>query len=239
MPLLLQDSTTEQPASENAGNGDSYYRGERMESNPVLNPVQFGQNVTPQGILGIDYNADAKEIKFAYRAKAKQLGDPNPDNQLEWQQLNWANDVFSNDQLRAEYDRYTAANIRNNTEGQRASRVEKPLRQDRMHQYGPYGGEIPKYGSIFDYTHLFRGIPIAEMDNQGIEVHALQQRLDSLHPSQKKLVMNLVIIVSAINKNYPDSGIELNVEMMEKIISYAEAWEPALMHGCGVALSRS
>merc|ERR1739841_36030 len=61
-------------------------------------------------ILGVSRNADAKEIKKAYKKMAIQYHpDKNPDNQEEaqkkFQEVAEAHEVLSNDEMRAKYDR--------------------------------------------------------------------------------------------------------------------------------------
>lgn len=61
-------------------------------------------------ILGIDKNATAADIKKAYRQKARKLHpDLNPNDaeaQKKFQQLNEANEVLSDPEKRAKYDKY-------------------------------------------------------------------------------------------------------------------------------------
>ena len=61
-------------------------------------------------VLGVDKNASAEDIKKAYRAKAKECHpDLHPnDKQAEarFKELNEANEVLSDPEKRAQYDRY-------------------------------------------------------------------------------------------------------------------------------------
>src|SRR5690554_8156381 len=61
-------------------------------------------------ILGVDRNASPEEIKKAYRKLARKMHpDLNPNDkeaQKKFQELNEANEVLSDPEMRAKYDKY-------------------------------------------------------------------------------------------------------------------------------------
>jgi DnaJ-class molecular chaperone len=72
-------------------------------------PVQFKDYYA---ILGVDRNADQKEIKRAFRKKAREshpdVNRDNPDAEARFKDLNEAHEVLSDSDKRAMYDRYGA-----------------------------------------------------------------------------------------------------------------------------------
>jgi len=60
-------------------------------------------------ILGVQRNADTREIKSAYRKKAKQFhpdANPGKDTTVEFQEINRAYEILSNPEMKQKYDMY-------------------------------------------------------------------------------------------------------------------------------------
>lgn len=235
----LADTGNVNNSREQGESGDSYYRGNRREPDPVLNPTQFGPGVTPQGVLGVDLYATSDEVNSAYKAKGLKLGAPTSENQTAWQELNWAKEVLSDKKLRDQYAEFTANQIRHSTEGQRATRRATPTRKQPSHQYGPFGGEVPKYASyrsIFDFAPVFARK--AEMDNEQLEMRALQERLNALSPGGREIVWNIALVVMYVEKTFPDYGISMNKETLDRIIFYVERLKDTTLASTGFMLQR-
>ena len=85
-------------------------------------------------ILGVDRNATADDIKKAYRKLARKLHpDLNPNDkeaQKKFQELNEANEVLSDPEKRAKYDKYGE----NWKHGEEYEKAEQQYRQQRQQQ---------------------------------------------------------------------------------------------------------
>ena len=101
-------------------------------------------------ILGISKNATDKEIKKAYRKLARKYHpDVNSNNkkaESKFKQLNEANEVLSNTQNRAKYDKY----VENWANGEAYERAER--NQQRQYQEQGFSQEdfSDFFGSIFN-----------------------------------------------------------------------------------------
>jgi len=93
-------------------------------------------------ILGVDRNASQEEIKKAYRKLARKLHpDLNPNDKeahRKFQELNEANEVLSDPEKRAKYDKY-GENWEHGEEFERAQ--QQYQQQRRQYQWGNQGGQ--------------------------------------------------------------------------------------------------
>ena len=93
-------------------------------------------------ILGVDRNASAEEIKKAYRKLARKLHpDLNPNDReahRKFQELNEANEVLSDPEKRAKYDKY-GENWKHGEEYEKAQ--QQYQRQRSQYQWGNPGGQ--------------------------------------------------------------------------------------------------
>lgn len=94
-------------------------------------------------ILGVDRNASAEDIKKAYRKLARKLHpDLNPNDkeaQKKFQELNEANEVLSDPEKRAKYDKYGE----NWKHGEEYEKAQQQYRQQRsqQQQWSSQGGQ--------------------------------------------------------------------------------------------------
>ena len=112
-------------------------------------------------ILGVSKNASADDIKKAYRQTARKLHpDLNPNDKeahRKFQQLNEANEVLSDPEKRAKYDKY-GENWKHGEEYEKAQQQY----QQQQHQWGGQQGEQTFYtegdfsdGDFSDFFNSF------------------------------------------------------------------------------------
>lgn len=112
-------------------------------------------------ILGVSKNASADDIKKAYRQKARKLHpDLNPNDKeahRKFQQLNEANEVLSDSEKRAKYDKY-GENWKHGEEYEKAQQQY----QQQQHQWGGQQGEQTFYTegdfSDTDFSEFFHSM---------------------------------------------------------------------------------
>lgn len=112
-------------------------------------------------ILGVSKNASADDIKKAYRQKARKLHpDLNPNDKeahRKFQQLNEANEVLSDPEKRAKYDKY-GENWKHGEEYEKAQQQY----QQQQHQWGGQQGEQTFYAegdfSDTDFSEFFHSM---------------------------------------------------------------------------------
>ncbi|WP_223605947.1 DnaJ C-terminal domain-containing protein [Chryseobacterium sp. OSA05B] len=110
-------------------------------------------------ILGVDKSATQDDIKKAYRKMARKLHpDLNPDDkesEKKFKELNEANEVLSNPENRAKYDKY-GENWKHGEE------YEKAQQQQRQYQQQNYGGSGGFSGADFgegeDFSDFFQSM---------------------------------------------------------------------------------
>ncbi|SFN08777.1 curved DNA-binding protein [Chryseobacterium oleae] len=110
-------------------------------------------------ILGVDKSATQDDIKKAYRKLARKLHpDLNPDDkesEKKFKELNEANEVLSNPENRAKYDKY-GENWKHGEE------YEKAQQEQRQHQQQNYGGSGGFSGTDFgegeDFSDFFQSM---------------------------------------------------------------------------------
>ncbi|HBK40066.1 MAG: J domain-containing protein [Bacteroidales bacterium] len=112
-------------------------------------------------ILGVSKNASADDIKKAYRQKARKLHpDLNPNDKeahRKFQQLNEANEVLSDPEKRAKYDKY-GENWKHGEEYEKAQQQY----QQQQHQWGGQQGKQTFYTegdfSDTDFSEFFHSM---------------------------------------------------------------------------------
>jgi curved DNA-binding protein len=108
-------------------------------------------------ILGVDKSATQDDIKKAYRKLARKLHpDLNPDDkeaERKFKELNEANEVLSNPENRAKYDKY-GENWKHGEE------YEKAQQQQRQYQNQSYGGGFSgaDFGESEDFSDFFQSM---------------------------------------------------------------------------------
>ncbi|REC49463.1 DnaJ C-terminal domain-containing protein [Chryseobacterium pennipullorum] len=108
-------------------------------------------------ILGVDKSATQDDIKKAYRKLARKLHpDLNPDDkeaERKFKELNEANEVLSNIENRAKYDKY-GENWKHGEE------YEKAQQQQRQYQQQNYGGGFSgaDFGEGEDFSDFFQNM---------------------------------------------------------------------------------
>ncbi|AZA84815.1 molecular chaperone DnaJ [Chryseobacterium lactis] len=107
-------------------------------------------------ILGVDKSATQDDIKKAYRKQARKLHpDLNPDDkeaEKKFKELNEANEVLSNAENRAKYDKY-GENWKHGEEYEKAQQ-----QQQRQYQQQNYGGSYSgaDFGEGEDFSDFFQ-----------------------------------------------------------------------------------
>ena len=110
-------------------------------------------------ILGVDKSATQDEIKKAYRKQARKLHpDLNPNDkeaELKFKELNEANEVLSNPENRAKYDKYGE----NWKHGEQYEQAQQQQRQSQS-QSGNYGGGFSgaDFGGGEDFSDFFQSM---------------------------------------------------------------------------------
>ncbi|MBD3906817.1 J domain-containing protein [Chryseobacterium sp. Ch-15] len=109
-------------------------------------------------ILGVDKSATQDDIKKAYRKQARKLHpDLNPNDkeaEKQFKQLNEANEVLSNPENRAKYDKY-GENWKHGEEYEKAQQ-----QQRQQYQGGNYGGGFSStdFGEGEDFSDFFQSM---------------------------------------------------------------------------------
>ncbi len=105
-------------------------------------------------ILGVDKNATQDEIKKAYRKLARKLHpDLNPDDkeaEKKFKELNEANEVLSNPENRAKYDKYGE----HWKHGEEYEKAQQQKRQYQKQSYGDFSGG--DFSDEEDFSDFFR-----------------------------------------------------------------------------------
>lgn len=110
-------------------------------------------------ILGVDKSATQDDIKKAYRKLARKLHpDLNPDDkeaERKFKELNEANEVLSNPENRAKYDKY-GENWKHGEEYEKA----RQQQQQRQYQQQNYGGGFSgaDFGEGEDFSDFFQNM---------------------------------------------------------------------------------
>ncbi|RKT01479.1 DnaJ C-terminal domain-containing protein [Chryseobacterium defluvii] len=107
-------------------------------------------------ILGVDKNATQDDIKKAYRKLARKLHpDLNPDDkeaEKKFKELNEANEVLSNPENRAKYDKY-------GEHWKHGEEYEKAQQQQKQYQRQDYGGfSGTDFGEGEDFSDFFQSM---------------------------------------------------------------------------------
>lgn len=110
-------------------------------------------------ILGVDKSATQDDIKKAYRKLARKLHpDLNPDDkesEKKFKELNEANEVLSNPENRAKYDKYGE----NWKHGEEYEKAQQQQRQYQQQNYGGGGGfSGADFGEGEDFSDFFQNM---------------------------------------------------------------------------------
>lgn len=110
-------------------------------------------------ILGVDKSATQDDIKKAYRKLARKLHpDLNPDDkesEKKFKELNEANEVLSNPENRAKYDKYGE----NWKHGEEYEKAQQQQRQYQQQNYGGGGGfSGADFGEGEDFSDFFQSM---------------------------------------------------------------------------------
>lgn len=109
-------------------------------------------------ILGVDKNATQDDIKKAYRKLARKLHpDLNPDDkesERKFKELNEANEVLSNPENRAKYDKY-GENWKHGEEYEKAQQQQRQYQQQQSYNGGFSGAD---FGEGEDFSDFFQNM---------------------------------------------------------------------------------
>ncbi|KMQ62158.1 molecular chaperone DnaJ [Chryseobacterium sp. BLS98] len=109
-------------------------------------------------ILGVDKSATQDNIKKAYRKLARKLHpDLNPDDkeaEKKFKELNEANEVLSNPENRAKYDKYGE----NWKHGEEYEKAQQQQRQYQQQNYGGGGFSGADFGEGEDFSDFFQSM---------------------------------------------------------------------------------
>lgn len=109
-------------------------------------------------ILGVDKSATQDDIKKAYRKLARKLHpDLNPDDkeaERKFKELNEANEVLSNPENRAKYDKYGE----NWKHGEEYEKAQQQQRQYQQQNYGGGGFSGADFGEGEDFSDFFQNM---------------------------------------------------------------------------------
>jgi curved DNA-binding protein len=109
-------------------------------------------------ILGVDKSATQDDIKKAYRKQARKLHpDLNPDDkeaEKKFKELNEANEVLSNPENRAKYDKY-GENWKHGEEYEKAQQQQQRQYQGQNHSGGYSGAD---FGEGEDFSDFFQSM---------------------------------------------------------------------------------
>ncbi|PIF46876.1 curved DNA-binding protein [Chryseobacterium sp. 52] len=109
-------------------------------------------------ILGVDKSATQDDIKKAYRKLARKLHpDLNPDDkesEKKFKELNEANEVLSNPENRAKYDKYGE----NWKHGEEYEKARQQQRQSRQQNYDGGGFSGADFGEGEDFSDFFQSM---------------------------------------------------------------------------------
>jgi DnaJ-class molecular chaperone len=149
---------------------------------------------TPYEILGVNKDASEADIKLAYRKLAKKhhpdLNPGNKDADAKFKELNAANDILSDKEKRAAFDRGEI-----DTQGQ-PRRPEQPQHNYRDFADGPQGGRYHFSGGDFDmsdFENLFSGMGgrAAGFGQPSADVHYIAEVdfLEAARGAKKRITM--------------------------------------------------
>lgn len=111
-------------------------------------------------ILGVDKNATQDDIKKAYRKQARKLHpDLNPDDkeaERQFKELNQANEVLSNPENRAKYDKYGE----HWKHGEEYEKAQQQQQRQYQHEGGNFGGGFSgnDFGEGEDFSDFFQSM---------------------------------------------------------------------------------
>ncbi|WP_027385827.1 DnaJ C-terminal domain-containing protein [Chryseobacterium gregarium] len=111
-------------------------------------------------ILGVDKNATQDDIKKAYRKQARKLHpDLNPDDkeaERQFKELNEANEVLSNPQNRAKYDKYGE----HWKHGEEYEKAQQQQQRQYQNESGNFGGGFSgnDFGEDEDFSDFFQSM---------------------------------------------------------------------------------
>lgn len=114
-------------------------------------------------ILGVDKSATQDDIKKAYRKQARKLHpDLNPNDkeaERQFKELNEANEVLSNPENRAKYDKY-GANWKHGEQYEKAQQQQQQQQRQYQNQSGNYGGGFSgaDFGEGEDFSDFFQSM---------------------------------------------------------------------------------
>jgi curved DNA-binding protein len=145
-------------------------------------------------ILGVNKNATQEEIKSAYRKAARKLHpDLNPNDkeaQKKFQQVNEANEVLSDPEKRAKYDKY-GKDWKHSEEFEKA-RQQQQHRQSQGYDFGGGGGGFGEDDFSDFFTSMFgsrRGGRQSNTRYRGQDIQAeMQVNLSDVIKSQQQTI---------------------------------------------------
>ncbi|QIY89227.1 DnaJ C-terminal domain-containing protein [Chryseobacterium gallinarum] len=110
-------------------------------------------------ILGVDKSATQDDIKKAYRKLARKLHpDLNPDDkeaERKFKELNEANEVLSNPENRAKYDKY-GEHWKHGEEYEKAQQQQRQYQKQSHYDYGGFSGA--DFGEGEDFSDFFQNM---------------------------------------------------------------------------------
>lgn len=114
-------------------------------------------------ILGVDKNATQDDVKKAYRKRARKLHpDLNPDDkeaERQFKELNEANEVLSNPENRAKYDKY-GEHWKHGEEYEKAQQQQQQQQRQYQNESGNFSGRFSgtDFGEGEDFSDFFQSM---------------------------------------------------------------------------------